>query len=621
MTSIPSPALRHERETRLAGSLADGAVYLFLLLLGTFQITHYSHFPDFVGDVTYPDLARSLLENGSYQIRLLAETTLPPGLPLILALVGKFTGLSPGVEFAAIAVFTTLGLISGYILLRRVEGRGVAILASLLLASYFPLFGFNIAVVFPEMPYFFFSMVVLLLALRIDRVDDKPLPIVWISVLAAAVVSAVLIRSVGVALLAAFISWIAVTFIRSPKAGQRRATRFVIPLAFGLAAQLAWSVWAQRHQLLEWQLPGYPGSYTSQLAVKDGQHPELGLARWSDIPVRIERNIVTRTGGLANILVRRHVSEFWSSPAVFGVFFCIVVGWLSSVRKGGQLHDWYYLWYECIFWVWPWDYRDRFVYPVVPLACLYIWRGLKAIRSHLLRHPRRGGLVLALIAGALFLCSAAFALRKISFPIDPDHLRGDHLQMIAAALFWGVLAVAGVTALIFPHDKWSDFTRAIRPALPAFQFSSWVALWLGVGFLTVTGIKTIIGIGHNRLHPDLTQESLYPELDASNWIRTHEPANLTVMAREPEFIFHYTHDPAVWFPPISDPVALMAGVKRLHADLILVAHHPNSYWLPSEEACFQALQQAYPSTFRLLYRGTLSSVYAVAPHGNSGRSF
>jgi len=589
-----------------------------LLLLGAFQLVHYPHFADFSSDVSYPDLARSLLEKGAYEIRQIPQTTLPPGLPLLLAFAGKFCGLSPAVAFAVVAVCTAFGLIAAYEFLRIVEGRTIAVVASLLLASTPSLFGFNTAVVFSEMPFLFASMAALLLAIEVDRAQPGPLLIVWISLLAVTLVSAVLIRSVGIALVVGLIGWIAASFVFALGNRWSRLIRFAIPLVFGLAAQCGWSIWAQHHQSLEWQLPGYPGSYISQLVVKNGQQPELGFAHAGDIPSRIKRNIVTRAAGFSQLMLRRNVAQFWPSPAIAGLLIVIVVGLISSFRNAGQLCDWYFLGYECIFMVWPWDYRDRFVLPVVPLVFLYLWRGGKTIKKFLLEQPRRTGLVFAI--GGSFLCvsSAAFALRLVGMPARPDHLRGDHLQTIAAALFWGALAVAGLVMLKVQQGRTDSFARLVQLTGARLAYPLQVVLLLvGISFV-VTGVKTIVAIGHDRLHPDITKEELYPELEASNWISAHEPSNLVVMAREPEFVFHYTHDPTVWFPPISDPRVLLDGIRKYHVGLLVVAHHPQSYWRPAEDDCFQQLQQAYPALFHLKHHGPDNWVFEVAssPGGN-----
>jgi len=602
---------RDPRTRRVATSIVDALAYVFILSLGIFQLVHYPHIADFVSDVTYPDLARSILEKGTYEVRLLPQTTLPPGLSLILALAGKLFGLSPAVAFGVVAISTALGLIATYELLRRIEGRGIAVITCLLFASSPAMFGFNTAVVFPEMPYLFMSMLALLLALKIDRTERKPRLIFWVLLLAVVLVLAVLIRSVGVALLVGLVSWMFVSFTHSGETGQRRLVRFLIPLAFGLVAQLSWSVWAQRHQTLEWQLPGYPGSYVSQLKVKNGQYPELGLAHVTDIPSRVGRNIVTRAVGFSELLFRRNVSHFWSSPAIFGVLIAIAVGLASSLRNGGQLHDWYFLWYECIFMAWPWDYRDRFIIPVVPLACLYLWRGGKAIKNYLIHQPKQAGLAFILLGSLLCMCSAAFALRLARFPVSPDHVRGDHLQTIAATLFWGVLAIVGFVILKMQRDGAASFARKVRVAESALTFPFWLVVTFAVAFVVGSGLKPIVATGQNRLNPDITKESLYPEIEGSEWIRTHEPSNLVTMAREPEFVFHYAHQPTVWFPPISDPKVLMDGIQRHHVKLVLVTHHSVSYWLPSEDTCFQVLQRAYPTAFHLIHRGPDNAVFQV----------
>ena len=606
----------------LSISAADLAVYLFIFLIGVFQFTHYLHAPDFWADATYPELARSLLQQGSYQIGYMPQTTLPPGFPLILAAVGRFFGLAPVVFFHVIALSTTLALIAAYELLRRVGGRGVAVVASLLLASSPALFVFSSILVFPEMPYFLASMLALLLALKIDRAEPSRTLIGWELLLGITLALAVLIRSVGVAILGGLVVWIAASFWFAAQTGWRRTRRFLLPLALGLVAQLGWSVWAQHHQTLEWKLPGYPQSYVSQLKVKNGQYPELGMARLADIPPRIETNIVTRAAGLSQILIRRSVAKFWSSPFIIGVVMLVAIGLLSSLRAGGQLHDWYFLCYEFIFMLWPWDYRDRFVFPVVPLACLYLWRGGKQLAIFSKRQPRTTGALLV-ITGCLFSgISAAFAFGITPFPRNLQHVRGDHLQTIAATLFWAVLAAAGFAIFKYSSSDRTEETPRILARLnerfgSALQPSLRLVSFLAVVAIVFSGTRNIVQRGRDNLHPAITQTTAYPEIQASEWIRTHEPSNLVIMAREPDMVFHITHRRVVWFPPISDPAVLMEGIRRYHVGVLLVAHHADSYWLPPEDICFQALSKAYANAFQLRYQDPTYSIFEVATSADS----
>jgi hypothetical protein len=597
--------------------IADWAIYASILFVGAFQFTHYTRFADFLIDATYPDLARSILEHGTYQISSLPQTLLPPGLPIILAIIGHWTGFTPRPLFSVIAVSTTLGLVITYQLLRRVESRAMAAAACLLFATSPSLFSFNTAGVFPEMPYFLFSVLALLLTLKIDHARDERRTIGWQLVLGAAIILSVLIRSVGIALIMGLCAWCAASLLLSSDVGWRRIRRFSIPLALGLAAQLGWSAWALHHRTLEWQLPGYPGSYFSQLEVKNGQQPELGLAHLSDIPIRVAKNIVTLTDAFGHVLTHRYISEFWSSPAICGVFMLTAIGLAGSLQNAGQLHDWYFLWYQVVLLVWPWEVRDRFLFPVVPLACLYLWRGAKVVLKYSIREPRLAGLGLAAVGLVLSFSSAAFALRIITFTVNMQRAMADRLQPVAATVFWFTLTLIGVGMLIHPALRSSRIgPRVLAHLHSEIPLPLRLALILGVALLVGSGARQVVVLGRENLHPEVAQQDTYPEIEASAWIRTHEPADRVIMAREPEFVFHYTQRRVVWFPPISDPRVLMDGIRRHRVGVVVVAHHSSSYWLPPEDACFQSLLQAYGSCFRLSHQGTDYRVYeVVAPEG------
>jgi len=609
--------VQNNRDERLRRSVADVAVYTFILLIGAFQLTHYLHTPDFMNDVTYPDLARSILDHGSYKIRLLPETTFPPGFPLILAGVGSFIGFSPAALFAVIAVSAMLGLIAAYELLRRVEGRGVAAAISLFLASSPVLFSFGTSIIYPEIPYFLMSMLALLFALKIDHTERRRSLIGWVMFLSVTLVLAVLIRSVGVALLAGLAAWIGTSLLVVPDIGRRRLRRFVLPLVIGLTAQLCWSVWAHRRESLEWQLPGYPQSYISQLRVKNGHHPELGEAQLADIPSRIGRNLVMRAAGFSHLLTRRNVSKLWSSPAICGPLMLIVIGAGCSVwAAAGQLHDWYFLCYEFIFVLWPWDYRDRFLIPVLPLACLYLWRGAKAAKNYAIRQPRASAMGLILLGSSLCISSAAFAFGITAFPVNPEHARGDHLQTMAATLFWGILTAIGVWMLKLSSLKQlRDGTGMFKQLSRVVELRSSIALRVVaipiLAAIVLSGTVQVMAIGRNNVNHDVTEESTYPMMKAAKWIRVHEPSDRVIMAGEPEFVFHFAHRRTVWFPPISDPKVLMDGIRRHHVGAVLVVHQAQSYWLPPEDICFQSLLKAYPGAFQLTHRDLDTWVYEV----------
>ena len=619
---MPEPILRRDMpaQTPRETHWPDLVVYALIVFLGGLEIVGYTHTPDFVVDPGYPDLARSILEHHSYQFDFLPMTTLPPGLPLILALVGRFFGLGPAVEFRVIAISTTLGLLFAYLLLRRIEGRGVGAAACLLLGSSPLLFGFSTTIIFPEMPYVAASMFALWLTVKIDRDRPGSATLLWALLLGVVFAMATLIRSVGIALIAGLGAWIFTSLFVAPETGRRRLKTFLLPLLLSAAVQLSWSAWAGRHQVLEWQLPGYPQSYVSQIAVKNGQYPELGMASLSDIPSRVERNLITRAAGFGQIMTRRYMSPFWSSPAIAGVLALILLGLAVSFRQGGELHDWYFLGYEAIFLIWPWDYRDRFVFPIVPLACLYLWRGVKTLRSESARKPKVVGLCLMLGGVLLSVVSAAFAFRIFTFVSDGSHLRGDHLQPLAAVLFWAMLAAMGAILVWFirpdrdspddaPRSRWVEAIARPETAR-AFRFAAVFVLAILVGM----GVKIQLAEARFNLHADVKQQASYGEIQAAEWIRAHEPSDRVIMARDQDMFFHYTGwRRVVWFPPISNPQVLMEGIRRHHVSLIVVVNPPLMYWLPTEDVCFQVLQRAYGSAFHLVQSDPNYQLYDVEP--------
>ena len=333
-----------------------------------------------------------------------------------------------------------------------------------------------------------------------------------------------------------------------------------------------------------------------------------------------------RAAGFSHLLTRRNVSKFWSSPLIFGPLVLIVIGVGSSLWvAAGQLHDWYFLCYEFVFMLWPWDYRDRFLIPIVPLACVYLWRGAKAIKNYGVLQPRAAGLCLVLAGSFLCISSAAFAFGFIGFPANTEHVRGDHLQTIAATLLWGALATIGLWIISSSSSKqgrtgvnvFAQLPRNIESKGPvAFRV---VAIAV-VAVVVLSGTMQVLAIGRYNVKHEVAENPGYAMMQAAEWIRAHEPADRVIMAGEPEFVFHYAERRTVWFPPISDPKVLMDGIRRHRIGAILVVHQARSYWLPPEDVCFQSLIRAYPRALQLAYEGSDAWVYDVtaAPAGPVG---
>jgi hypothetical protein len=589
----------------------DLAMYALIFMFGCFYFISYMKAADLTLDATYPELARSLVEHGRYEFDFLPETKFPPGFPVILALVCRWAGFSPAVLFHVVAVFATLGLLATYELLRRVEGRLLAGVVCVLFASAPALFSFVTELVFAEMPYFFFSTVVLLLAFKMDRSTPGAPQIGSTAVLTLCLIIAVTTRSVAVALVLAIGTWIIVSFWTKPDLAHRRMALFCVPLILGLGAQVMWTEWAGHRQTREWSVATWDQPYTAQLFMKDGDRPELGRATWRDIPERIGRNLYHRSAVFSEMLTRHGGTNFWPSPAIIGVIGLVIIGLGASLWKnGGQLHDWYFFWHEMTFLLWPWQSEGRFILPIFALACLYLWRGGKTLKEFA---ASRSGL-----AGASFFLIGAFlAFECAEFAA---HASAKRWQPAVGALLWGIFAIVGLVLIwlrLFNGTRRVSWVlTSLSLARPRLTVIAQAVAFVALAAIVADGCDMQLQLARHNANPDLTQEPWYSDIEAAEWIRSHEPPGLVVMARKQDLVFHYTHHRVVFFPPSSDPEVLMEGIRKHHIALIVVVTRKAPLLEPAEDVCFKALADRYPDSFSLIHSGSGSSIYEVTATGS-----
>ena len=416
-------------------NLQDLLVYLVLIGLGTLAFVLSCRATDFVGDAYYFELARSIVKGTGYVFDFRPQTMVPPGFPLLLALMTMIVGSSYAALVRSMAVFSTLGLIATYEVLRSEEGRWVAAATCLLLGSSPEVFQFSTRLVFSDMPYFCTSMILIWLLMRLDsdtgRIWQRTM---WWLLSGALMIASVLMRSTGIALAGGILGWIVVPSFRKPEAAKRRI-RIFLPLAIaGLAVQAVWMQWAVRHQFSEWPVHGYQENYLAQLKLKSGNDPELGMATWRDVLLRPVHNEDDRAAALVGLLTRKQMAAAWYSP---GTLIPLVLAFLglgySFWRTGGGLLEWYFISYEAMFLFWPWDFELRFLLPVVPLACLYMWRGA-ALLCQLARDRFR------LIGLSTFVLAAVGCLSSM---VWGSHAA--HPSVRNCVVVWGLTAVASVS--------------------------------------------------------------------------------------------------------------------------------------------------------------------------------
>jgi hypothetical protein len=278
----------------------------------------------------------------------------------------------------------------------------------------------------------------------------------------------------------------------------------------------------------------------------------------------------------------------------------IALGLGASLRlTGGSLSEWYFIGHEVMYSIWPWPYEMRFLLPVAPLACLYLWRGGLTLGPLAARAPRAVGAAGALIG--LLAGSTAAAAGWHSAAIQPR----------LAALFWALIVVASI-CMMSPckatiHNLLMRMALLRRMSLSPTGKSQTslprLAGAIAATGLVVFGVSLQLDIGRDNLSFDVTKHGWYPRIVAARWIADHTASNAVVMARQMDVIHRNANRRVVWFPPISDSRTLIDGIRRLGVDFIIVTN-VWTYYVPSEDDCIDPLLEAYPQAFRLVHEGT-----------------
>ena len=581
--------------------------YVLFIGLGAVQFALVQRRDDFfAGDVTYFELARSIVEKGLYGFDFKPETLLPPGFPAILASLCVSVGCQYLVFSRSMTVFATLGFLLSYELIRHEQGRAVANVSCLLLASSPLVFTVSTRLVLSDLPYFFTSMTTIYLVIRLDNAKTFRVRALLGVLGALFLVGSLLIRSSGIALLTGLAAWLISSFFLDRKMASRRFNVFIPLLISGSLVQGGWMVWAARHEVLQWPMVGgYPQSYIKQLEMKNGNFPELGKASLIDIPSRVAQNLNDRVVALTQLLTRKeYINTSWVSPWIVGPVLLIIIGLVSSILPfGGSLAEWYFVSHETMYLLWPWNFEIRFFLPVAPLACFYLWRGGKTV-VHL-------GSKLPLVVGGLTFPLSAF----LAIGAAASWRSGD-LEPKLSAIFWVVAFIGSASMLLFRSSKQASVLASFRQRLgsPMWVKTKWVAVPRTVGVvivaaLIIVGIAQQVALGRDNLSFDMTKQSAYGDVAAGRWIAANTASNAIVMARQTSVVYHYSKRKVIWFPPSSDPQILMEGIRKHKVQFIILSERLYSYWLPPESIPFEALSRLYPHDFQLVHDEPLFKIY------------
>lgn len=600
----------------------DIVVFALILVFGAAAFLFHLRSIDFLGeDVFYADCARSLLAHGFYGIAGRPETNQPPGLPAILATLFAIFGYSHPICLRAMAVFEALGFLASYELLRRRLPKLVAAAICILPISSPQYFRIATVGVWPCFPVFFTMMAALLAFEEYEKASTPTWRILWGLVLTSTVVASMMIASAAMSLLSGMVAVIGVTALKDRRLALARLKRLLPILLMGIAAQALWM--HRKPAPLEWPLPGYPAPYLQQLKVKSGNYPELGMANLADISTRIAENLSGQSGLFIQVLLRHGVdpSKEW---ILIVPGLVIAMGWIYSVwQTGGRLPEWFFAGYESIYLAWPWKVEERFFFPVLPLACLYAWQGIKAIHFLATRKPRAVGAV-CLPLGVLFGVSAWYwvythwGFAGHGLGLFPDELMAPVWCILALCAARMVYTGRPPSFLIPSSSIGGWFARPLR----WWRESPWRltqdAIWMVVVALVGIGVAMQVSIARDNVRfvdlsgvQDSSRNVMGPEVEGALWIRAHTPVTSTVMARHLPTVFHYAHRKLVWFAPTSNPHTLMQGIVRLNVDYVIVIRHKEPYYLPDDDYCVDRLLATYGGALQIVFRDTNLRIFQV----------
>lgn len=440
----------------------------------------------------------------------IAATQYPPLLPLIVAAAQRVMGTSDHVVVAHVLrllsfVVFLVQTVCVYCLMRRKLPSGYAFAATaIFLLNVFTFFLSDLC--FPEM-WFGLCSVVFVLLIEKDR-GRRRSGAFTAGGAAVAAVAAYALRTVGIALLAA---WVVEAALK------RQPRLFVGRALIGLTTVLCWQFYTRAvESSAEYKQTAYPYqradyqfynvSYTRNIALKDPFAPEQGYLRLPDIAERFARNLVLapiKLGEAVSIKVGFEI--FQSEPFRSNVFFSRYLPILANAAAcvlgllvvGGLViqaveRQWMVPLY-CALYIFvvcgtPWPQQfNRYLAPLSPFLILSLFGCLLALQRRWRNAPGRtarfvGAYLPAGVTGVVILSELAavgllFALKhrtvnyqhankrvtyKLFFYLEP-------YQALDSCIDWlGKHAEpSAITAVSMPH--WVYIRTGRQAVLPPFE--------------------------------------------------------------------------------------------------------------------------------------------------------
>ncbi|MCG3148426.1 MAG: hypothetical protein PCFJNLEI_01869 [Verrucomicrobiae bacterium] len=418
--------------------------------------------------VDYYRLAESICAGNGYTIDGQFISKWPPVTPTLMAVgLGLFNN-DVGGQKVLLGSLALAGLVVAYMLLARRGNTRLSALAVILTAVSFP-FIYWVWDISSEGAYFFFTMLALWLG---HRGFEQPTKLGWALGAGLAFGLAILSRTVGIALLAGYALYAAVSFLRLRQAALRPAILGLVPALLlaggwfwygkqrgGEGSVAAYSKYGFRPDTYD--PTGKAGLKTSLAQIKQNVQGYAFIFSIPDASLRMKKMNRLNAKGLLSVLIMS----------------LAVVGYGYHLCRRTELPECYLLAYGGILLLFNW-YDIRYVVPVLPLLFYYLgWTVGRIFEwvSHLLHRPiwaapATTGVLLLLIlanAGISTLSKPAKRLRSPKYDGPAGELHEAALWIKAndpnavvmcrwanMTWFWTRQEIVGVPLLANPDGMW-----------------------------------------------------------------------------------------------------------------------------------------------------------------------
>ncbi len=342
--------------------------------------------------------------NANHHIQqfIIDQSRFPPAFPVLIALLGGGSANMPAAHLVTCATFIASGVML-YIWARRTLDSRELAAACLAIYALLPKTLVYVTEIWSEFLYMALVLAVLILLDIAARSPSQRRVRETLCAAALFIGVAVLTRTIGVALFAAFVIFLVLQPVRQ---------RF---LYIGIAVSLP----------VFWQIVkvinGYGGGYTGDLE-KYFSTSGIQVLLLEDLPANA--SLLLASWG-RHFAVTPAASWPLQAASILLLVLALAGAAQRAMNRRPDVH--YAAVYLAIILVWPYpDHNTRFLYPLIPLALVYMFIGLGLIA------PAVGGQVPQYVRAALVLGLLALVYPNAVFVVDrfhepvPEHIPGDY---------------------------------------------------------------------------------------------------------------------------------------------------------------------------------------------------